>query len=256
MGAPDRARNGRPRAFLAQRLSVAAGARGGAGPISESASLRGRPARGRDDRRRHSGRRSEPWDSWVRGRLCRGAPRRDFRRRWRRSARGRSGFLRRRNSARPGSSTTSPCNAFWRLETKSMTVSHRGGGAPERIVRAIIGGRVQGVGFRAWTEAEAEALGFAAMCATEWLATLRPSSPALRRPSRRCPGACGAGRRRPGSTCRSDGGGRGRSRHSRRRATLPANRHDLSLCNDRAPTLPAGGTLAAWGGRRWISGAD
>jgi acylphosphatase len=31
--------------------------------------------------------------------------------------------------------------------------------APERIVRATISGRVQGVGFRAWTQAEAEALG-------------------------------------------------------------------------------------------------
>lgn len=40
-----------------------------------------------------------------------------------------------------------------------MTVSHRGGEAPERILRAIIGGRVQGVGFRAWTAAEAGTLG-------------------------------------------------------------------------------------------------
>ncbi len=31
--------------------------------------------------------------------------------------------------------------------------------APERIVRALISGRVQGVGYRAWTRAEAEALG-------------------------------------------------------------------------------------------------
>jgi acylphosphatase len=31
--------------------------------------------------------------------------------------------------------------------------------APERIVRAIVSGRVQGVGFRAWTQIEAEALG-------------------------------------------------------------------------------------------------
>jgi acylphosphatase len=31
--------------------------------------------------------------------------------------------------------------------------------APERVVRAFISGRVQGVCFRAWTQAEAEALG-------------------------------------------------------------------------------------------------
>ncbi len=31
--------------------------------------------------------------------------------------------------------------------------------APERIVRAFISGRVQGVCYRAWTQAEAEALG-------------------------------------------------------------------------------------------------
>ena len=30
---------------------------------------------------------------------------------------------------------------------------------PDRVVRAIIGGRVQGVGFRAWMQAEAESLG-------------------------------------------------------------------------------------------------
>ncbi len=30
---------------------------------------------------------------------------------------------------------------------------------PERIVRAIVSGRVQGVGYRYWTQAEAEALG-------------------------------------------------------------------------------------------------
>jgi acylphosphatase len=31
--------------------------------------------------------------------------------------------------------------------------------APERVVRAFISGRVQGVCYRAWTQAEAEALG-------------------------------------------------------------------------------------------------
>jgi acylphosphatase len=42
------------------------------------------------------------------------------------------------------------------------SVSGPSGGAnpaPERIIRAIVSGRVQGVGFRAWTQAEAEALG-------------------------------------------------------------------------------------------------
>jgi acylphosphatase len=43
-----------------------------------------------------------------------------------------------------------------------MTDSLRIGSAPapaQRIVRAIIGGRVQGVCYRAWTQEEAEALG-------------------------------------------------------------------------------------------------
>ncbi|MGO9673364.1 MAG: acylphosphatase [Methylocella sp.] len=41
-------------------------------------------------------------------------------------------------------------------------MSDRPGGAnplPERVVRAVISGRVQGVGYRAWTQTEAEALG-------------------------------------------------------------------------------------------------
>ena len=58
--------------------------------------------------------------------------------------------------------------------------------APERIIRAIISGRVQGVGFRAWMQAEAEALGLGGGCATASAATSKPCSPVRRRPSRRC----------------------------------------------------------------------
>ena len=83
-----------------------------------------------------------------------------------------------------------------------MSDSRLGGAnpAPERIIRAIISGRVQGVGFRAWTQAEAEALGLQGLGAQPHrAATSKPSSPVRRRPSRRCPGASGAGRRRRGS---------------------------------------------------------